>query len=231
MSESLHQASVKEGRPELPDEGGREPRRRPRWSLLVVGCLVAGAAALKLLDLGFVYLNLKKIILPQFTVVYLPYHDPRVTARHEKLLLYSRTPKLIFTGDSRTKNGVRPQVIASTLGIDPELMFNFGTGSQVIAFARQAFVPHLLRMNRRPEYLVFGVTPDWLLNKQGRKRLIDRYERSLRRFLENLDQAEEPVEARLTAFLIRHFAIYRYRGDFIDREIIPDLHCMVLWRL
>ena len=225
MSDSLHQPSVKEGRAELPDKGEHEPRRRPRWSLVVVGCLVAGAAAVKLLDLGFVYLNLKRIILPQFTVVYLPYHDPRVTARHEKLLRYGRTPQLIFTGDSRTKNGVRPQVIASTLGIDPELMFNFGTGSQVIAFARQAFVPHLLRMNRRPKYLVFGVTPDWLLNKQSRKRLIGLYERSPRRFLEKLDQAEEPVEARLTAFMIRHLAIYRYRGDFIDRELVPDLNC------
>ncbi len=130
--------------------------------------LVAAGILLKLLDLAFVELNRRSVILPHFDVTLIPYHDPRVTRRHLLLLDYERDPRIIFTGDSRTKNGVVPQVMARILGVDPESFFNFGTGSQVVRFAREAFLPHLLEMGVRPRHLIFLREPRLAAGQGGR---------------------------------------------------------------
>ena len=54
---------------------------RTSLSVRVLGTLLATVAAIMLLDLVFVELNVRKIVLPQFDVRLIPTHDPRVTKR------------------------------------------------------------------------------------------------------------------------------------------------------
>ena len=191
--------------------------------------LVAAGILQKLLDLAFVELNRRSVILPHFDVTLIPYHDPRVTRRHHLLLDYERNPRIIFTGDSRTKNGVVPQVMARILGVDPESFFNFGTGSQVLRFAREAFLPHLLEIGVRPRHLAFCVSPDWPLAKEIGGRLLDRYRKSLAYRMSHPDPDEKDrLERTLDHFLARNLAFFRYRSDLVHREILPDLRCWFL---
>ena len=149
---------------------------RAGLSLRVLGTLLMAIAAVKLMDWSLVQLNARKIILPQFDVRLIPTHDPRVTKRLDSVLRYERPPRIIFTGDSRTKCGIDPDVIGRTLGVPPESFFNFGTGSQTVRFTRQVFLPELLLGNGiRTETLVFGVSPDWLLTTDKSERLIRHY--------------------------------------------------------
>ena len=97
---------------------------RPNLSLRVLGALLLAAAAVKLLDWAFVELNDRKIVLPQFDVRLIPTHDPRVTKRLASVLNYARPPRIIFTGDSRTKCGFDPEVIGRALNVPPETFFN-----------------------------------------------------------------------------------------------------------
>lgn len=195
--------------------------------LMLVIALAAGLA--KLLDMAFVELNVRKIILPRFDVRLMPYHDPRFTVRVSSISAYQRLPQIVFTGDSRTKNGFDPEVIAEALGVSPETFFNYGTGSQVLSFAREVFIPHLQRTGVQPQYLVFGVTPDWLLNRKKLRHLIDHYHGSFAYRMSQGDSGEnDRVEAALSFFLARQFALYRYRADLISREIVPDLRCIFL---
>ncbi len=183
----------------------------------------------KLLDLGLVELNRRGLVLPQFDLTLVPYHDPRVTKRNALLLDYQEPPQIIFTGDSRTKNGIVPEVISRTLGVSEANFFNFGTGSQVVKFARTAFVPHLLQIGVRPNCVVFGVSPDWALRKERLWTLIDRYRDSLAYRIANQSwDGPDPVEDRLTRFLALRLSFFRYRADLIHQELIPSLGCWFL---
>lgn len=183
--------------------------------------------AMKLLDVGFIELNRRRIVLPQFNIKLIPYHDPRVTTRNHLLLAYPESPRVIFTGDSRVKNGIVPQAIAATSGLAKETFFNFGTGSQVVKFARHAFLPHLLNMDIKPEFLIFGVSPDWPLEKRHLWRLIDRYKNSLAYRMNHLSRRPRDMEAFLKQFLARHLALFRYRQDLIHQELVLDWNCWV----
>ena len=175
--------------------------------------LVAVVGLTKLLDLGLVELNRRGVVLPQFDLSLVPYHDPRVTKRNALLLDYQEPPQIIFTGDSRTKNGIVPEVISRTLGVSETTFFNFGTGSQVVKFAREAFVPHLLQIGVRPNCVVFGVSPDWPLRKERLWTLIDRYRDSLAYRIANQNwDGSDAVEDRLSRFLALRLAFFRYRA-------------------
>ncbi|MCI0724748.1 MAG: hypothetical protein L0338_38165 [Acidobacteria bacterium] len=196
------------------------------FSLRLVVWLILAAAGIKVLDMAFIELNARKVILPHFNVQLIPYHDPRVTSRNASLLSYQSPPRLIFTGDSRVKNGVNPEIIAQKLGVPAETFFNFGTGSQGLSFAREALVPHLAEIGLRPAYLVFGVTPDWLLNRESIRRLVDRYKNSWAyRMSHPNSSGGDRVETWLSFLLARHLALYRYRADLLNEEIIPALKC------
>ena len=159
----------------------------------------------------------------------LPYHDPRVTRRNALLRAYASPPRVIFTGDSRTKNGIVPEVVARTLGVPHQTLFNFGTGSQVARFAREAFLPHLRDMEILPEFLVFGVSPDWPLEKRRLWELIDRYRESLAYRLEHAPASGgDAVEGFVTRFLSYRLSLYRYRRDLVEQELLPDLRCWFL---
>ena len=203
---------------------------RTSLSLRVLGTILATVAGVKLLDLAFVELNARKIVLPQFDVRLIPTHDPRVTKRLASVLRYERPPRIIFTGDSRTKCGFDPEVIGRTLGVPPETFFNFGTGSQTVRFTRQVFLPELLLGNGiRTGTLVFGVSPDWLLTTDKSTRLIRLYRDSLHYRMKHSESgAEDPIGTAVSHFLARHLALYRYRADLIHQEVIPDLKCWFL---
>ncbi len=200
-----------------------------RFTLRILILLLVAAGLSKLLDLGLVDLNRRGVVLPQFDVTLIPYHDPRVTKRNALLLDYDEPPQIIFTGDSRTKNGIVPEVISRTLEVSGTTFFNFGTGSQVVKFAREAFVPHLLQIGVRPAYVVFGVSPDWSLRKERLWVLIDRYRDSLAYQIANQSQDQpDSMEVRLTRFLALRLALFRYRADLIHQELIPSLGCWFL---
>ena len=199
---------------------------RCRFTLGILIMLLVTAGLSKLLDIGLVELNRRGAVLPQFDLALIPYHDPRVTKRNALLLDYDEPPQIIFTGDSRTKNGIVPEVISRTLGVPRTTFFNFGTGSQVVKFAREAFVPHLLRIGVRPAYVVFGVSPDWSLRKERLWVLIDRYRDSLAYRIANQSwDGPDSIEVRLTRFLALRLALFRYRTDLIQQELIPSLGC------
>jgi hypothetical protein len=224
-------SSIERGRPRVAarSDGRRLPaavrrfeRRPSAWLLLA---LVLSAAAVALLDRVFVALNARKLVLPRFDVRLMPYHDPRFTLRHASLLAYARPPRIVFTGDSRTMDSFDPEAIARALGVAPDLFFNFATGSQLTGFAREVFIPHLLETGRAPKYVVFGVTPEWLINR--RSELIGRYHSSLAYRLSHPGERDR-IESALWRFLARHVALYRYRGDFVASELVPGLRCLVL---
>ena len=180
-------------------------------------------------DFILLEMNRRLLVLPQFDMELLPYHDPRVTRRNALLRAYPDPPKVIFTGDSRTKNGIVPEVVARTLGVPHQTLFNFGTGSQVARFAREAFLPHLLDIEVRPDFLVFGVSPDWPLEKRKLWKLIDRYRESLAYRLEHAPASGgDAVEGFVTRFLSYRLALFRYRRDLIEQELLPDLRCWFL---
>jgi len=199
-------------------------------SLRILGALILVAALIKLLDLAFVQLNSRTIVLPQFDVRLIPTHDPRVTKRLASVLKYKHPPVITFTGDSRTKCGFDPEVIGRSLTVPPETFFNFGTGSQTVRFTREVFLPFLLLGNRiETRYLVFGVSPDWLLTTGKSLRLINHYKESLHYRMGHPDPDEDDrVERELSHFLARHLALYRYRFDLIHQELIPSLRCWFL---
>ena len=180
-------------------------------------------------DFILLEMNRRLIVLPQFDMELLPYHDPRVTRRNTLLKAYDSPPRVIFTGDSRTKNGIVPEVVARTLGVPHQTLFNFGTGSQVARFAREAFLPHLRDVEILPEFLVFGVSPDWPLEKRKLWELIDRYRESLAYRLEHAPASGgDAVEGFVTRFLSYRLSLYRYRRDLIEQELLPDLRCWFL---
>ena len=202
---------------------------RYRLTLRILILLAVAAGLSKLLDLGLVELNRRGVVLPQFDLTLIPYHDPRVTKRNALLLDYDEPPQIIFTGDSRTKNGIVPEVISRTLGVSRTTFFNFGTGSQVAKFAREAFLPHLQQIGVRPAYVVFGVSPDWPLRKERLWTLIDRYRDSLAFRIANRSRdAPDSIESRLTRFLALRLSLFRYRADLIHQELIPSLGCWFL---
>jgi len=199
-----------------------------RLSILIAAGLAAAVLLLEILDAGFVALNRRGIVLPQFDVTLIPYHDPRVTRRAALLLRYQKPPRLIFTGDSRVKNNIDPEVVAAAAGVAPETLFNFGTGSQVVKFAREAFLSMLDDLGARPEFVVFGVSPDWPLAKRKLWDLIDRYHESLAYRMKHPSPEQDPTGAALSDFLMRRYALLRYRGDLTARELVPTLRCWVL---
>ena len=199
----------------------------PRTALLLFAALVACAGVVEVLDLGFVALNARKLVLPRFDVRLMPYHDPRFTLRNHYLRRYEAAPRIIFSGDSRTMDSFDPEVIGGTLGVKPELFFNFVTGSQAIGFAREAFIPHLVETGKAPRYVVYGVTPDWLVNRRATRDLIARYKGSLAYRLSHPATGDR-VERALTGVLARRLALYRYRADLIMYELLPDLRCWFL---
>ena len=123
-----------------------------------------------------------------------------------------------------------PEVISRVLGVPRTTFFNFGTGSQVVKFAREAFVPHLLQIGVRPAYVVFGVSPDWPLRKERLWALIDRYRDSLAYRIANRSRRDDPdsMEVRISRFLDLRLALFRYRADLIHQELIPSLGCWFL---
>jgi hypothetical protein len=207
----------------------QETFKIPGYGLRLALVLILAAAAIKAVDLAFIELNARKLVLPHFNVKLIPYHDPRVTTRVASLASYAKQPRIIFTGDSRTKNGFNPEVIAENLGVSAETFFNFGTGSQGLTFAREAFVPHLAESGVRPAYLVFGVTPDWLLDREQIRPLVDRYKSSWAYRISHSNKNDnDPLETWISFFLARHLALYRYRTDLLAEEIVPDLECRFL---
>lgn len=200
-------------------------RAQSSVTLRILGLLLMLWAGTKLLDAGFIELNRRRIVLPQFNVKLIPYHDPRVTTRHSLLLAYPESPRVIFTGDSRVKNGIVPQAIAAASELPNETFFNFGTGSQVVKFARFAFLPHLLEMGIKPEFLIFGVSPDWPLEKRRLWGLIDNYRNSLAYRMNHLRRRPRDFETFLKQFLSRRLALFRYRQDLIHQELLLDWKC------
>ena len=200
--------------------------RLSRRVLRIVFCLVL---ILAVVDCIVLELNQRRLVLPQFDMDLLPYHDARVTRRNALLQAYQKPPSIIFTGDSRVKNGIIPEVVARTLGVPHETFFNFGTGSQVVRFAREVFLPHLLDVDVHPRYLVFGVSPDWALEKRRLWKLIDLYRESLAYQFEHAPVSNrDQVERFITRFLSYRLSIFRYRQDLIQSELIPDLRCWFL---
>lgn len=180
-------------------------------------------------DVILLEMNRRLLVLPQFDMGLLPYHDPRVTRRNALLKAYASPPRVIFTGDSRTKNGIVPEVVARTLEVPHQTLFNFGTGSQVARFAREAFLPHLRDIGIRPEFLVFGVSPDWPLEKRKLWKLIDRYRESLAYRLEHASASDgDAVDGFVTRFLSYRLSLFRYRRDLVEQELLPDLGCWFL---
>ncbi len=208
--------------------GGRNrnlPGLAKRLLKMLLGLILALVAA----DLILLEMNRRLLVLPQFDLELLPYHDPRVTRRNALVKAYPTPPKVIFTGDSRTKNGIVPEVVARTLGVPHQTLFNFGTGSQVARFAREAFLPHLLDIEVRPEFLVFGVSPDWPLQKRRLWKLIDRYRESPAYRLEHAPASGgDAVEGFISRFLSYRLSLFRYRRDLIEQELLPDLRCWFL---
>ncbi len=201
------------------------PGLAKRLLKILLGLVLALIAA----DFILLEMNRRVLVLPQFDMELLPYHDPRVTRRNALLKAYSTPPRIIFTGDSRTKNGIVPEVVARTLGVPHQTLFNFGTGSQVARFAREAFLPHLLDIEIRPEFLVFGVSPDWPLQKHKLWKLIDRYRESLAYRLEHAPASGgDAVEGFVSRFLSYRLSLFRYRRDLIEQELLPDLGCWFL---
>jgi hypothetical protein len=201
----------------------------PRVSLYLPLALALTLTIVKLLDVGFVELNKEKRILPGVDVTLMPYEDVRFTMCNNALLQLGTSPEMIFTGDSRTWNGIDPEIIARQLGVQPEDFFNFGTSSQVVSFTREIFLPHLLSLPVRPRYLVFGVTPDWLLARPNYMGLVQRHRDSLAyRLSHAANKEEDPVELSISGGLARHLALYRYRTDLVYREIAPDAKCWLL---
>jgi len=196
-----------------------------RFAPRLLAALLVVAAGLKMVDLAFIELNRRQLILPRFDVSLIPYYDPRVTKRNALLLEYEADPRVIFTSDSRTKNNVDPEVVARELGVAPTTFFNFGTGSQVVRFAREAFVPHLQDIGVQPEFIVFGVSPDWPLQKKNLWKLIDRYRESPARRLHHPEEGGVDIETSIKNSLSRHLALFRYRTDLIHQEIVPNLRC------
>lgn len=208
--------------------GGRNtdlPGLARRLLKILLGLVLTLIAA----DIILLEMNRRLLVLPQFDMELLPYHDPRVTRRNALLRAYPNPPKVIFTGDSRTKNGIVPEVVARTLGVPHQTLFNFGTGSQVARFAREAFLPHLLDIEILPEFLVFGVSPDWPLEKRKQWKLIDRYRESLAYRLEHAPASGgDAVESSITRLLSYRLAVFRYRNDLIEQELLPGLRCWFL---
>ena len=208
--------------------GGRK-RSRPSLGKSILRTLLVLVLALIAADFILLEMNRRLLVLPQFDMELLPYHDPRVTRRNALLRAYPNPPKVIFTGDSRTKNGIVPEVVARTLEVPHQTLFNFGTGSQVARFAREAFLPHLLDIEVRPDFLVFGVSPDWPLEKRKLWKLIDRYRESLAYRLEHAPASDgDAVEGFVTRFLSYRLGLFRYRQDLIEQELLPDLGCWFL---
>jgi len=110
-------------------------------------------------------LNRRRILLPHFNMALVPYHDPQFTMLDARLARYASTPNVIFTGDSRVQNAFNPEILAAGMGVDVQTFFTFGTGSQAISFAREVFIPHLLHKKMMPDTVVFGITPDWAINR------------------------------------------------------------------
>ncbi len=208
--------------------GGRK-RDLPGLAKRLVKILLGLVLTLIAADFILLEMNRRLLVLPQFDMELLPYHDPRVTRRNALVKAYPTPPKVIFTGDSRTKNGIVPEVVARTLGVPHQALFNFGTGSQVARFAREAFIPHLIDIEVRPEFVVFGVSPDWPLQKRKLWDLIDRYRESLAYRLEHAPASGgDPVEGFISRFLSYRLSLYRYRRDLIEQELLPDLRCWFL---
>ena len=208
--------------------GGRK-RSRPSLGKSILRTLLVLVLALIAADFILLEMNRRLLVLPQFDMELLPYHDPRVTRRNALLKAYPSPPKVIFTGDSRTKNGIVPEVVARTLGVPHQTLFNFGTGSQVARYAREAFLPHLLDIEIRPEFLVFGVSPDWPLQKHKLWKLIDRYRESLAYRLEHAPASGgDAVEGFVTGFLSYRLSLFRHRRDLVGQELLPDLRCWFL---
>ena len=202
--------------------------QRPRVALGLLAVACAVIVSIAALDRALTSLNEQRLVLPRFDVRYVPYHDARFTRRHEALTRYARTPDVIFTGDSRTMSGLNPEVVAWTLGVAPERFFNFGTGAQGVSFARRALLPHLVENGWRPRYLVFGVTPDWVLNRSSSDALVKMYQRSMAyRLAHRTSEDGDGVEWTLRRFLAHHSALYRYRADLLGRELLLQARCVV----
>ena len=66
---------------------------KPATLRKLIVLLVAVVGLTKLLDLGLVELNRRGVVLPQFDLSLVPYHDPRVTKRNALLLDYQEPPR------------------------------------------------------------------------------------------------------------------------------------------
>lgn len=205
--------------------------KRVLYSLLV--CL----ALLKFIDLLFLYANSRKYILPRFNVSLLPYHDPRFTNRTDLLLSeYHEPPKVVFTGDSRVKNGINPGILAQEIDVASKSLFNFGTGHQTVGFTSEVLLPHLYDIDRLPEYLVIGITPDYMLDRfEG---LISAYRSSsayqyaeLHYDSRQLGLYKETdgvfVSELIDSIFTKMYALYRYRHDFVRYELEPTTKCIL----
>ncbi len=200
----------------------------PRLSIRVIVFLLALAVGMKLLDRGIIELNARKVILPKYDLTLIPYHDADFTRTDARLTNYKTPPSIILTGDSRVRGGFDPSVTARKLNINPEVMFNFGINSQTIAFARSALIPHLIKKGRKPKYLAFTITPEFLLKDYFPRGLTERYTNSLAfRVGDTNIEDGDTIDNRISSFLARNFALFRYRSDLIEQEIVPSVKCWI----
>jgi hypothetical protein len=75
--------------------------------------------------------------------------------------------------------------------------------------------------------VVFGVTPDWLVNRKSTRDLVPKYRSSLAYRLSHPASGDR-VDRAVTGMLARHLALYRYRADLVAYELVPDLRCWFL---
>ena len=80
----------------------------------------------------------------------------------------------------------------------------------------------------RPRYLVFGIAPKHLLNRNSGRLLLEKYRSSLAFRMGHPETGGDRIERALSFFLARHLTLYRYRGDLVERELLPDLRCWFL---
>ena len=188
--------------------------------------------ALTLIAADFILLEMNRrlLVLPQFDMELLPYHDPRVTRRNALLQAYPTPPKVIFTGDSRTKNGIVPRSRGPHPGGCPTRRCSTSAPAPrwPVSPGRR-FSPISWTSRLRPDFLVFGVSPDWPLEKRKLWKLIDRYRESLAYRLEHAPASGgDAVEGFVTRFLSYRLALFRYRRDLIEQELLPALGCWFL---
>lgn len=178
-------------------------RRQGTTRALLIAAAPLVAFAL-VVSIAFSVLHGARVVLPNLDLSVPHDFDPRYAKRRAKLI--DRPPyMLLFTGDSRVNNGIDPSFI------DAVDSFTMGTGGQTIPLTEAIVLDTLVEIDRRPRYLVIGVTPDYLVadaivNDPRTAQLLDRYERA---------RAWQRNASFLDHFVARHLPAFFYRENML----------------